>query len=83
MRVSSRPTFSNEKKPSRDSSLLFDALGGLAALSLIVGTVCWAIGLLLVQQELVSRSLPWWWFVRVAGLLHILWSTLAVYRQKM
>lgn len=78
MRAASRPSFPAQRESESHGVLLVQATVTLAFLALVLGTIGWLTGLLLVENDLLNRSLPWWSFVRFAALFHLLRALLVV-----
>lgn len=63
-------------------SLVATAIVGLAAFSLIAGTIMWAFGLTLVDAGAIDSSWGWWTFFRLAALLHLTRGVLTVWAKR-
>ena len=75
MRTASRPSFTRSEAPQEKqnrSALFGEALGTLFFISLMLGSLVWATGNILVENDLIRRNLPWWAFVRLAAALHLI-----------
>lgn len=87
MRTASRSAFpvggaAPRRREGNLSALLFEAFGFVLFVGLVLGSLLWLTGLVLVDADVVSRSLAWWDFVRLAALFHLIRALFVVRPQR-